>query len=163
MQRRNAKNIQSPDLHQTKVTPRTRPVHEAAHAGQLKNADPSKHYVLVPMLDNIDQNHEYYVNAGYKIEIAEKDGVRIHMGSPAKIGEPLRMRELVLVSCSKERSDEIFQVGINGMTGQKYFDTLMSRIRRNPTEKRNNEIIPGLREQYDISDPDGGIEDNTFR
>jgi len=162
MQRKNAKNIQSPDLHQTKVTPRTRPVHEAGHAGQLKNADPARKYVLVPMLDNVDQNHEYYQSIGYQIEECKPKGVRIHMGSPAKDGQPLRMRELVLMSTSLENAQKLFEEGPNGMTGQKYHDILMSRIRRNPTNRKQNEIIPGLREQYDISDPDG-IEDNTFR
>lgn len=162
MQRRNAKNIQSPDLHQTKVTPRSRPVHEARHNGTLINADPKKKYVLTSSVDNWDNNWQYYEAMGYQVEKCEKDGVRIHMGTPAKIGEPLRMRELVLMSTSLENSQKIFEVGPNGMTGQKYYDTLMARIRRDPTNKKANEIIPGLREQYDISDPDG-IEDNTFR
>lgn len=163
MQRRNAKNIQSPDLHQTKVTPRSRPVHEAMHDGKLINGNPQKKYVLVPINDEHPMNWQYYESLGYQVEKAEKDGVRIHMGTPAKIGEPLRMRELVLMSTSLENAQKLFEVGPNGMTGQKYFDTLMSRIRRDPTNKKSNEIIPGLREQYDISDPDGGIEDNTFR
>ena len=163
MQRRNAKNIQSPDLYQTKVTPRTRPVHEAMHDVKLINADTKKKYCLVPKNDENPLNYQYYQSLGYEIEVAAPKGVRIHMGSPAKDGQPLCMRELVLMSTSLENAQKLFEVGPNGMTGQKYHDTLMTRIRRNPTDKKSNEIIPGLREQYEISDTDGGIEDNTFR
>jgi len=162
MQRKNAKNIQAPDLHQTKVTPRSRPVHEAMHDGKLINADPQKKYCLVPKNDEHPLNYQYYESIGYKIERAEKDGVRIHMGAPAKVGEPLCMRELVLMSTSLENAQRLFEVGPNGMTGQKYYDNLMSRIKRDPTNKKSNEIIPGLREQYDISSNED-IEDNTFR
>lgn len=163
MQRRNAKNIQSPDLHQTKVTPRSRPVHEARHNGTLIGADPKKKYCLVSKLDENPMNYQYYESMGYEIEVAKPGGVRIHMGSPAKDGQPLCMREMVLMSTSEENAQKLFEVGPNGMTGQKYYDTMMARIRRDPTNKKANEIIPGLREQYDISDPDAGIEDNTFR
>ncbi len=163
MQRRNAKNVQTPDLYQTKVTPRSRPVHEAKHNGSLINPDPTKKYCLVPTTENMDGNYQAYESMGYQIENCVKGGVRIHMGSPAKDGQPLRMRELVLMSTSLENAQKIFEVGPNGMTGQKYHDTLMARIRRDPTGKRQNEIMPGLREQYEISDPDVGIEDNTFR
>lgn len=163
MQRRNAKNIQSPDLNQTKVTPRTRPAHEAMHDGKLLQADPKKKYCLVPKDDNHPLNYMYYQSLGYEIELATKDGVRIHMGSPVVDGKPLCMRELVLMSCSLERAQELFEYGPSGNTGQAYYDKLMARIRKNPTNSKPNEIIPGLREQYDISDPDASIEDNTFR
>lgn len=163
MQRVRAKNVQSPDLYQTKVTPRSRPVHEAMHDGKLINPDPQKKYCLVPKSDEHPMNYQYYQSLGYEVEIAAPKGVRIHMGSPAKDGSPLCMRELVLMSCSIENAQKLFESGPNGMTGQKYYDNLMSRIRRDPTNKKSNEIIPGLREQYDISDPDNGIEDNTFR
>lgn len=162
MQRRNAKNILAPDLHQTKVTPRTRAVHEAAHDGKLINADPTRKYVLVPKNDEHPQNYQYYLSMGYEIEVCKPGGVRIHMGSPAKDGQPLTMRELVLVSCTNERAFEIFQNGPNGMTGQSYYDKLMAQIRKNPTDKKRNEIVDGLEERYDISDSNS-IEDNTFR
>ena len=162
MQRVRSKNIQSPDLHQTKVTPRSRPVHEAMHDGKLINADPQKKYCLVPKSDEHPMNYQYYESLGYEIEKATPKGVRIHMGSPVKDGSPHCMRELVLMSCSLEQAQKLFETGPNGMTGQKYYDNLMARIRRDPTNKKSNEIIPGLHEKYDISDPDG-IEDNTFR
>lgn len=162
MQRRHPKNILTPDLHQTKKTPRTRAVHEAAHDGKLINGDPAKKYVLVPKNDEHPLNYAYYQSIGYEIEYCKPGGVRINMGSPAKDGQPLTMRELVLMSCSAEHAQKLFEEGPNGMTGQKYFDTLMNRIRRNPTDKKPNEIIPGLKEMYDVS-TDDPIEDNTFR
>src|SRR5688572_18357585 len=133
------------------------------HDGKLIGADPTRKYVLVPKNDEHPQNYQYYMAMGYEIETCKPGGVRIHMGSPAKEGQPLTMRELVLMSCTQEQAQKIFEVGPNGMTGQKYYDTLMSQIRKNPTERKPNEIVPGLTERYDISDPDASIEDNTFR
>lgn len=163
MQRKHAKNIMSPDLNQTKVTPRTRPTHEAAHDGSLINSDPQRKYVLVPRNDEHPLNYQYYQNMGYEIEICKPGGVRIRMGSPVKDGQPLQMRELVLMSCDLKTAQKIFEEGPNGLTGQKYYDNMMARIRKNPTERKPHEIIPGLTERYDVSDNSPDIEDNTFR
>lgn len=164
MQRLGNGNRQSPEYHQTKYTPRTRPVHESAHDGQLMNADPNKKYVWAPVDDNHPMNYAYYESMGYNKEICEKgkDTLKIHLGAPSKVGDPYRFRDMVLMSCSKERADEIFQKGSGGNTGQEYFDKLMARIRRNPTNKKPHEIVPGLHETYDISDPDE-LNNNVFR
>lgn len=147
MQRKPAKHRQSPDLNQTKVTPRTRPTHEAAHDGGLVNPSPEKKYVLAPTDEQHPMNWVYYEAMGYKIENAEKDGVRIRMGDRVEIGKPLKWRGNVLLSCSLERAQEIFESGPTGLTGQKYYDKLMNQIRRNELEQRIK--VPGTEEHYE--------------
>lgn len=150
MQRKPRRNFQSPDFHQTKFTPRTRPAHQARNSGDLVNPDPNKKYILAPTDDQHPQNYAYYQAMGYSIEEATKDGVRIVMGSPVTIGKPIEWMGNVLLSCSKERSDEIFLKGPTGSTGQEYYDKLMMQIKRNELEKRVK--VSGTIEEFDAGD-----------
>lgn len=160
MQRTRAiRHRESPDLSQTKVTPRTRPTHEAGHDGQLINPDPERKYVLAPKDASHPFSFEYYIANGYRLEEATKDGVRIRLGEPVVIGSPLGWRGNFLLSCSKERAEEIFLRGPTGLTGQEYYDKLMRKIKRNELEDPVN--VPGLRKEVDISEleqnPDPGL------
>lgn len=150
MQRRQRPHRQSPDLNQTKVTPRTRPTHEAAHDGSLVNAKTEGKYILCPTDDQHPMNWMYYESMGYSIVNAEKDGVRIRMGERAEIGKPLKWRGNVLMYCSPERAQEIFEVGPTGLTGQKYYDKLMVQIRQNQLEKRV--AVDGMQEIVDVGE-----------
>lgn len=150
MQRQERKHRQSPDLNQTKVTPRTRPTHEAHFDGSLINPDPTKKYVLAPTDEQHPMNWQYYESIGYKVENAEKDGVRIRLGTAPQIGKPLQWRGNVLLSCSQERGDQIFLEGPLGNTGQKYYDKLMAKARNNDLDKRSP--VAGLKETIDISE-----------
>jgi hypothetical protein len=163
VQRRNRKHVQSPDLNQTKVTPRTRPVHEARHDGQLLNADPNKKYVLAPKDEAHPFSYQLYESMGYKLEEAQKDGVRIVLGTTPVIGKPLEWRGHALLSCSKELAEKIFLEGPNGMTGQNYYDKLMQQIKRGNLEKRSN--VPGLTEQWEIGEleQNAAPEEGVFR
>lgn len=169
MQRVFKDNRLAPDLTQTKVTPRTRPTHEAGHDGALIDVkgnpwvDPDHKYVLVPADENHPMNVAYYESQGYEQVLCQKDGVRIRMGSKPTDGKPLQWRGMTLMRCTKERAQEIFQYGASGNTGQAYFDKLMARIRRDPVGARERENIQGLHERYDINDPDGDLANNTFR
>lgn len=163
MERRTRKHVQSPDLNQTKVTPRTRPVHEASHDGQLKKADPTKKYVLAPKDEGHPFSYQYYESIGYKLEEATKDGVRIVLGTTPVLGKPLEWKGHALLSCSKEHADKLFIEGPNGMTGQKYYDNLMQQIKRGSLEKRSN--VPGLQEQWEVGDlqQNAAPEEGVFR
>jgi len=141
---------QSPDLNQTRVTPKTRPTHEAGHDGQLINADPERKYVLAPKDTQHPYSFEYYISIGFRLEEATPDGVRIVLGEPVVDGKPLAWRGNFLLSCSLERAIEIFLNGPTGLTGQSYYDKLMDRIKRNDLEKRVP--LAGAREEVDISD-----------
>lgn len=162
MQRRRQGDIQSADWTNTKANPRSRPAHEAGHSGALINADPNKKYVLVPKADNVEFNYSYYQDMGYQVELKTKDGVKIHLGTNVGEGKPLEWRGNVLMSCSAERAKEIFEKGPTGNTGQNYFNTLMQKIRKDPTDKKPHERVQGLREYYQINDPDD-INSGIFR
>jgi len=141
---------QSPDLNQTKVTPKTRPTHEAGHDGQLKNPDPERKYVLAPKDPQHPFSFELYLSHGYRLEDAVPDGVRIQLGEPVVLGKPLAWRGNFLLSCDNKRAEDIFLNGPTGLTGQNYYDKLMHKIQRNDLEKPVR--VPGMREEVDISE-----------
>lgn len=141
---------ESPDLNQTKVTPRTRPTHEAGHDGQLVKPDTTRKYVLAPKDPQHPMSFEYYLSIGYRLEEAVPDGVRINLGEPVVIGNPLSWRGNFLLSCSEERAREIFLTGPTGLTGQNYYDKLMDKIKGNKLEGPVQ--VPGVQMQHDIGD-----------
>lgn len=161
MQRKPRKNIQAPDLNQTKYTPRTRPVHQAAHSGQLKNADPNKKYVMAPSNENHPFGYQFYESMGYKIEICEKDGVRIELGTKPVIGKPLEWAGNYLLSTSKENAERIFLEGPTGSTGQLYYDKLMKNIRTGMLEKRAQ--VDGLQEEWQVEELQQNAAPEIFR
>jgi hypothetical protein len=151
MQRTRAiRHRESPDLNQTKITPRTRPTHEAGHDGQLIKPDPERKYVLAPKDPQHPMSFEVYISHGYELELAKPDGVRIRLGEPVVMGNPLGWKGNFLLSCSKQRAEEIFLKGPTGLTGQEYYDRLMQKIKRNNLESPVN--VPGLQMQHDISE-----------
>lgn len=152
---------QSPDLNQTKVTPKTRPTHEAGHDGQLMKADPERKYVLAPKDPQHPFSFEYYMSIGYRLEDAVPDGVRVRLGEPVVLGTPLGWRGCFLLSCSLERSHEIFMDGPNGLTGQNYYDRLMNKIVRNDLEKASH--VQGMREEVEISELEQNPAHAIFR
>lgn len=145
-----ARHRQSPDLNQTKVTPRTRPTHEAGHDGQLYKADPNKKYVLAPKDTQHPMSFEVYESHGYEKVLAEPDGVRIRLGEPVVIGAPLGWKGMFLMQTSLERAQEIFLNGPTGNTGQNYYDKLMGAAKRNQLEKPV--FVQGMHEELDISE-----------
>lgn len=161
MQRSARAHRQSPDLNQTKVTPRTRPTHEAGHDGQLIKPDPDVKYVLAPKDVQHPMSFEYYIAMGYTLVEAQPDGVRIRMGEPVVLGQPLAWKGNFLLSCTKERAEEIFLNGATGMTGQNYYDRLMGKIKRNELEKPLH--VAGLREEVDIGDLEQNPAQQVFR
>lgn len=155
MQRTRAiRHRESPDLNQTKVTPRTRPTHEAGHDGQLIKPDPERKYVLAPKDKQHPMSYELYLSHGYRLEDATPDGVRINLGEPVVVGSPLAWRGNFLLSCSLDRAREIFLRGPNGLTGQEYQDRLMHNIKGNQLEKPVQ--VPGVQMSHDI----GELEQN---
>ena len=152
---------QSPDLNQTKVTPKTRPTHEAGHDGQLIRPDPERKYVLAPKDTQHPMSFQYYVSIGYRLEDATPDGVRINLGEPVVDGQPLAWRGNFLLSCSLERAEEIFLNGPTGLTGQNYYDKLMRKIKQNELEKRVN--VSGVREEVEISELEQNPAQQVFR
>jgi hypothetical protein len=58
-----------------------------------------------------DFNVEYYESIGYEVVKASKGGVRVKQGGKVTIGQPITWRGMVLMSCDKDRHDEIFNNG----------------------------------------------------
>jgi hypothetical protein len=152
---------QSPDLNQTKVTPKTRPTHEAGHDGQLIKPDPERKYVLAPKDEQHQMSFAYYVSIGYRLEDATPDGVRINLGEPVVVGSPLAWRGNFLLSCDLKRAEEIFLTGPTGLTGQSYQDKLMNRIKNNSLERPVP--VTGMREEVDISELEQNPAQAVFR
>lgn len=152
---------QSPDLNQTKVTPKTRPTHEAGHDGQLIKPDPERKYVLAPKDSQHPMSYEYYVSIGYRLEDATPDGVRIRLGEPVVVGQPLAWRGNFLLSCDLETSERIFLTGPTGLTGQTYYDKLMGKVKANTLEKPVH--VPGMREEVDIGELEQNPAHQVFR
>jgi hypothetical protein len=150
MQRQPVRHRQSPDLNQTKVTPKTRPTHEAGHDGQLIKPDPERKYVLAPKDPQHRFSFEFYISTGYRLEDATPDGVRIRLGEPVVIGSPLAWRGNFLLSCDLATAERIFLEGATGLTGQNYYDKLMQKIKRNELEKPVH--VQGMHEEVDISE-----------
>jgi hypothetical protein len=157
----NFKHRQSPDLNQTKVTPKTRPTHEAGHDGQLLKPDAERKYVLAPKDAQHPMSFEYYIAIGYRLEDATPDGVRIRLGEPVVLGQPLAWRGNFLLSCDLERAEEIFLNGATGMTGQNYQDRLMGKIKRNELERPLH--VAGMREEVEISELEQNPSQAVFR
>lgn len=161
MQRKARSHRQSADLNQTKSNPKTRPSHEAFNDGALINPKTDCKYVLCPKDVQHPFSYQYYEGMGYQIVTAEKDGVRIRLGTTPVVGKPLEWKGNVLMSCSLERATEIFLSGPTGNTGQLYYDKLMQQIKQGNLDKRSN--LQGLQENYEISDleqnasPDNGV------
>lgn len=147
---------QSLDLTQLKPTPKSRPAHEAHFDGALVDVkgnpwhNPAKKYVLAPMDTQHPFNFQYYESIGYTIENCDPDGPRIRLGTAVKMGQPLEWRGNYLLSCSAERSDEIFRNGPTGNTGQAYYDKLMQKVKANQLEEPVR--VRGMTEKVDISD-----------
>lgn len=162
MQRsQSVRHKQSPDLNQTKVTPKTRPTHEAGHDGQLSKADPERKYVLAPKDTQHPMSFEYYIAMGYRLEDATPEGVRIRLGEPVVIGQPLAWRGNFLLSCDLETAERIFLTGPTGLTGQNYYDKLMTKIKQNDLEKQVH--VQGLRQEVEISELEQNPAQAVFR
>lgn len=161
MQRQPVRHRQSPDLNQTKVTPKTRPTHEAGHDGQLVNPDPERKYVLAPKDEQHPFSFAYYVAMGYRLEDAQPDGVRIRLGEPVVVGKPLAWRGNFLLSCDLATAESIFLNGPTGLTGQNYQDKLMRNVKSNNLERPVH--VPGMREEVDISDLEQNPAHQVFR
>jgi hypothetical protein len=117
--------------------------------------------VLAPKDPQHPFSFEYYLSIGYRLEDAVPEGVRIRLGEPVVLGQPLAWRGCFLLSCSLERANEIFLNGPTGLTGQHYYDKLMNKISRNDLEKPIH--VPGMMEQVEIGELEQNPAHAVFR
>lgn len=123
--------------------PKPRHIDGSAPWSMLKHRDPGRHYVFAYNNDSesgYECGLQHYLTVGYKVETHERNGVRPAGMSEAQqhdlSGKPVEMRGMTLVSCSKERYEEIQEYGPHGNSG---YDVI--RERRQKIFRRDS--IPG--------------------
>ncbi len=95
----------------------------------LNNRDPDKHYVLVDSADT-NQGIGHYESMGYQMEeYSGEGGVRLRSVRPTK-GQPVEKNGSMLMSCSKERHQEIIEYGEDGDSGLEANSIVEQRIIR---------------------------------
>lgn len=122
-----ASSSQQQQRRPTRNDPSPRPADGASDGTRLLNKDPNKHYVFVATSPNYVIGE--YEDRGYQVEVLEEGGVslsRSRRGS--KVGEEIRYRDMVLMSCSKERKAELDQFGEFGNTGWAKADRIEEKI-----------------------------------
>lgn len=125
---------------------------------QLKNADPTRSYVLVNdsgagVFDvdyylNIAEGLERPADEGYVVERKRPDGVKLRTGNTTKGNDDIiRFRGMVLMSCPIEFKKFLDDVGVDGESGQKGAD-------------RNDRLVRG-RMRRGVFDDLEGIESKS--
>lgn len=96
--------------------------------GQLVGKERGRHYVFANNSLQQVGGVEWYKMMGYRVEIAEKDGVRPKGGATVDFGQPIQVMGMTLMSCTKERKAELDAVGFDGVSGQRAVDEIEDRI-----------------------------------
>jgi hypothetical protein len=127
---------------QKRKDPRARHIDGSATAWTaVQNRDPERTYVLVSIADDT-HGPDYYESIGYEVEVyggrKGASGVHLKGGRSTKdVGSPIEMRGHLLMSCSKERKEEIDVYGPEGDSGQQYADEIEQRLSLNKTKGRD--------------------------
>jgi hypothetical protein len=88
--------------------PPGRPVDGLEERGELKNADPNKHYVLVGLSSDFTINPAHYQQLGYKFSTFDPDEVQPQVGwNEFKQGDRMIMNGVALMECSAQRKAEL--------------------------------------------------------
>lgn len=89
------------------------------------NGKPGFTYVLVGK----DVREEYEFR-GYEIVLNEghPDAPRISTGRTSKTGEPLTYKDMLLMSCTADRHEQIVSEGEEGNSGQRWADMIEEHI-----------------------------------
>lgn len=119
------------------------------------NEDPRKRYVWANPLDP-NCGLGMYEALGYEVEAYEEGGVRPKAGRKLKVGEQIStIGDLVLMSVSKERYDEIVQHGPDGQSGQTLQDEIEERtLKARPGGLMKNLVPRGASAQAQWLDPE---------
>ena len=114
-----------------RIDPKPRPIDGGIPFFNVKDKEPGRFYIWVyKAAPGADFGVEHYSYLGYELE-------RYRDGGPSPVisllgedlnGKVIEMRGHVLMSCSKERHEEIEQVGIDGVSGQKVADERDDRM-----------------------------------
>ncbi len=93
--------------------------------GALKNRDPERHYLLANAA-GAEFGVDYWEALGYKVEAYVEGGP--HYGRNQKPGQPVTLRDQVLMSCPMAAFLERERHGEQGGTGQALHDKIEARL-----------------------------------
>jgi len=125
--------------------PAPRHIDGSAVWANVDNRDPNREYVLVHR-GNPELGIPYYESMGYRVEEYKGPaGVKLRAGQTCKEGEEISNRGMVLMSCTKQRKQEIARRGPDGQSGLDLADEHERRI-----IDRERGGIDGLRGMRDI-------------
>jgi hypothetical protein len=83
---------------------------------KITNYDPNKKYIWANTQDK-NQGVAYYESIGYRAEVKSEGGVSAPYARKLREGEEILVRDMLLMSMSKEEAQEIEQFGDDGDTG----------------------------------------------
>lgn len=120
---------------QARIDPAPRPIDGALPYFNVANKDPGREYVWVYKAAQ-DFGVDHYHGLGYRLEKYSETGPRpalvqidIETGLPKKEnGSVIESRGNVLMSVDRERYQEIYQNGVDGMSGQRAADVQQKRM-----------------------------------
>lgn len=141
-----------------RLDPAPRPIDGALPYFNVVNKDPSREYVWVYKATQ-DFGVDHYHGLGYRLEKYQEGGPRpalvqidIETGEPKKEhGTVVESRGNVLMSIDKVRYEEIYQHGVDGMSGQKAADVQAKRMLDHTKHERDSMrgINPRSRDEGD--------------
>lgn len=114
-----------------RIDPTPRPIDGGIPFFNLKNKDPDRSYIWVyKAAPGADFGVEHYIYLGYELEMYRTGGPApvISLAYDKEPEGVIEMRGHVLMSCSKERADDIYQNGIDGVSGQRVADERDARM-----------------------------------
>lgn len=128
-----------------RIDPAPRPIDGALPYFNVVQKDPSREYVWVYKATQ-DFGVDHYHGLGYRIERYEDNGPRpalvqidIETGLPKKEhGTVIESRGNVLMSIDRARYEEIYQHGVDGMSGQKAADAQAKRMLDHTKHERDS-------------------------
>lgn len=117
----------------TRKDPRRRSIDGSAPWSRLSGEDKERHYVYAATNDN-DTGLAYYRMIGYEVEKYGPGRPRPR-GMPLEEakrleGQPIEIRGATLVSCSRERYEEIQEFGPDGQSGMSVIEERRAAVRR---------------------------------
>ena len=107
--------------------PAPRPINSGSPYFELSNADPERRYVWV-FKAAAEMGVDYYEGLGYEPVQYTPGGVKSRVGKALKPGDYVESRGHVLMQTTKERAQEIYEFGEDGVSGQRAADEIERRM-----------------------------------
>jgi len=107
--------------------PVTRPINAGSPYFELTSPQPDRKYVWVYKAAP-EHGVEYYEAIGYTPVQYRRGGVKARVGKMLKPGNFVESRGHILMECTAERAEEIYQFGEDGNSGQAAADVIERKM-----------------------------------